>query len=965
MVILIILAFCSMSALSTVTSSKRILPVYINDFEKITWSYTFNKPVLNSSVIHGKTYDSYSIESIIDKEIIGTLTIPVKKMSLLLPPNTAFKKIHINNIVEPIDQLAPSQNDQKDKSKFPSDNVEVISTYSFRGFSLLMLKINPIYYDESECKLLFSQDVSFTIETEPINSKLTLYRHNTNDDLLVSEMIENPSMIPYYSQDTTSNNNDENDFKYIIITNSELEPFFNPLITYKSTYLSAKSVNLTFIVNNFNGIDLQEKIRNFIIYAYSNWNTEYVLLGGDVDVIPQRGLFGHAIDHEGSVIHDSNIPADIYYAGLDGTWDKDQDRIYGEDWGNSSGDEADFLAEVYVGRAPVSSKAEIGTFINKVISFETSEKPKKVQLHQSGINNRNEPDSTVIPESCAQWIPYDYTINKLYEVNQEITTEDWMNSFASNNLIIQHTGNGEIDQYFIDWPTTVFSNIQGLSVLSNDFYPIHTSVACHSGAFDYDDCIAESLLLNPYGGASACIFNSRWGFTSSDNAQKYSGEFIEQQFYQFFVAQSNNLGKIVQRSKEHFSMDAFKDPAYRWCYYTINLLGDPETPVMDKRAEQYSSSDIIVDDDFTEETPGWNVTAFNSIQKSIDAASNWDTILVKNGNYNERLIIKKTIKIVGENKQKTFLQSNHGQGKIVIKADRVRLEGFTIESDNLYLDLARIEVTNSNYVTISNCIIKNNIYAIWANEANNLFIVNNQFDNNLRGVYSNVKAGSIYIMGNTFKLNKVDSYGIYSLANARHIIQNNTFKSALNFYNFSCGIYIDGESQISSNIIDHCSVGIWVMNGVHSIAENVISNNKQIGLYAADSTTTISMNTIKENGNNWITYDLPFQPGGIIINGSHEQFCNVSHNKISNNHGFGILIKALSGSENIISYNDFISNSRDARFLNGYCHWHHNYWNNKGIFPKIILGGYETNTFFTIPLIQLDRYPSSLLINGF
>lgn len=38
--------------------------------------------------------------------------------------------------------------------------------------------------------------------------------------------------------------------------------------------------------------DVQEAIRNFLQFAYSNWNTRWVLLGGDIDIVPIRHVLG-------------------------------------------------------------------------------------------------------------------------------------------------------------------------------------------------------------------------------------------------------------------------------------------------------------------------------------------------------------------------------------------------------------------------------------------------------------------------------------------------------------------------------------------------------------------------------------------------------------------------------------------------------------------------------------------------
>ena len=82
------------------------------------------------------------------------------------------------------------------------------------------------------------------------------------------------------------------------------------------------------------------------------------------------------------------------------------------------------------------------------------------------------------------------------------------------------------------------------------------------------------MILWKYGGPSACIFNSYYGFLTHLSAHAYSGEIIEQQFYEIFENGTENLGKITQYSKEYFATESITDEGYRWCSYSVNLLGD-------------------------------------------------------------------------------------------------------------------------------------------------------------------------------------------------------------------------------------------------------------------------------------------------------------------------------------------------------------------------------------------------------
>jgi len=78
--------------------------------------------------------------------------------------------------------------------------------------------------------------------------------------------------------------------------------------------------------------------------------------------------------------------------------------------------------------------------------------------------------------------------------------------------------------------------------------------------------------------------NSRYGWYSANDANAYSGEFMQRHFYELFVVGTQNWGKMMQFAKEYYASDAASSDVYRWCYYEINLLGDPETPALTTRS---------------------------------------------------------------------------------------------------------------------------------------------------------------------------------------------------------------------------------------------------------------------------------------------------------------------------------------------------------------------------------------------
>jgi hypothetical protein len=120
---------------------------------------------------------------------------------------------------------------------------------------------------------------------------------------------------------------------------------------------------------------------------------------------------------------------------------------------------------------------------------------------------------------------------------------------------------------------------------------------------------------NGIGGAFAYIGNSRYGFYlrgSLDGAsQQYDKEFFDAIFNKAGneTGPIKNIGKALQDSKEDLQGSVGAIGAMRWCYFTLNLLGDPETPISETTTPE------------VDETPPADVTALatgDTTANSID-----------------------------------------------------------------------------------------------------------------------------------------------------------------------------------------------------------------------------------------------------------------------------------------------------------------------------------------------------------
>lgn len=617
-----------------------------NRNDVITISYSFDEPViLENGNVAKVAMDDCAMEN-----IPGMPIIPKCTAQILLPQGKDVKSINVVHgkpvlldsgvvlehgqppaiIGQGAKSVEPNPEVYGSDRPYPVETFSVGTVAGFRGFDILHVSLYPVCYIPKAGKILYFPEM--TVQVMLTDGELnSLYRGEPEDIMKISETVDNPETVSTYSTPGTPQTTgvSPGDYDYVIITDSAFTADFQTLLNHKSLYTTTNIVDTTYIDTNYAGTDLQEKIRNFIKDAYTNWGTTYVLLGGDIEVIPYRGFYGY-VDTWPFPTIDHDIPADLYYAALDGTWNDDGDA----DWGELE-DNPDWYAEVYVGRAPVNTATEISNFIDKVIAYETTTKPNTIQLHQSRLSSGNSPDSQAIPEACAQWIPGTYTVNKLYEETETVTKTKWSDAFANGRLIVQQCGHGDNTVYGINYENggaVDWYNSDALG-LTNSFYPMHMSIACYSGNFYYSDCLAEAYLLNTNGGTSACILNSRYGWYSSLDANKFSGEFMERQFYELFQTGIENWAKMMQVAKEHFATLASgtgDGDVYRWCYYEINLLGDPETPGLTTRGGNQPPTCTLTADPSSGEAP-LTTTFYMTANDPDGTIASWELDVDNNG----------------------------------------------------------------------------------------------------------------------------------------------------------------------------------------------------------------------------------------------------------------------------------------------------------------------------------------------
>ena len=153
---------------------------------------------------------------------------------------------------------------------------------------------------------------------------------------------------------------------------------------------------------------------------------------------------------------------------------------------------------------------------------------------------------------------------------------------------------------------------------------------------------------------------------------------------------------------------------------------------------------------------------YSTIQSAIDAANADDMISVSEGTYYENLVVKKDgIFIIGKNKEKTIIDGQQTGSVIRLEANNVTVSGFTLlNNGGSGKEDAGITIYSADNNMVANSIIMNNNIgvAIYSTSNNNV-ITGNYIKSNYRNgifVFNSIE-NKIY--NNNIQNNKIGFYG--------------------------------------------------------------------------------------------------------------------------------------------------------------------------------------------------------------
>lgn len=600
------------------------------------WTYNFDQPIIKD----GQVIMNSCVQNIRNFDP----SIAIKPVRLLLPYQQTASSLHISysNPVEiegeyeikpvaPVGRLSVESphNRMMFSSVYQKDEFYPAKTRGndFRmqyknGHPILITNIFPVEYNPVTKKVRYYQNITLNIDTE--TQVQDLYRHDVRIDKSIRVLLDNPDLLSSYPQ----TDRDEDDYDYLVISPSSLLSSLGSLTSFNlSRALKTNVVTKESIINSTDGIDFPERIRNYIKQEYLNHGIHYVLLAGDDELLPHRGFRSQIMDYGTDYYDETDIPADMYFSCLDGTWRNDGSEYYGE-----SGSE-DLLYEVYTARLAVDSAIEMNNLSAKIINYSISPVNNSITKNLLvGEHLWGPPDfpthtwgQAYMDEFLGECTANNYTTHgftenwnteTLYDVDEEWDGDDLINLIDEHNPVwIDHLGHSNVT-YNMKLTTNSVSTVNFTNDGVNDNYFIIYSQGCYSGSFDNrdpngfyynEDCIGEKFTTIAKA-AVAYVGNSRYGLGSPYDTNG-SGQVYHRYFHDaLFANDIHSIEMMNAYSKEitapliletNISLEPYFGQC-KWIAYCVNVLGDPALSIWTAPAQEL---DLVLADSINVESP--------------------------------------------------------------------------------------------------------------------------------------------------------------------------------------------------------------------------------------------------------------------------------------------------------------------------------------------------------------------------
>ncbi len=290
------------------------------------------------------------------------------------------------------------------------------------------------------------------------------------------------------------------DARLLVVAPASFHAAVAEFVAHKTAQLPTELVALEDVLKDQSGVDDPEKLKRFLFQRWRDGQLRYVLLVGDVDIMPVRYM---VLDRVNPAAFDyAFYPSDLYYADLakaDGCfddWNASREGFHEGYFGEARGeknkdgpineDRVHYLPEIAVGRWPVSTVVQATNVARKTIRYEQDlalgAKPNANRAAVIAVAGWV--DSRRLLDGVARRLSSRWQVTKFYYRDgypqpvaqpSEAALYDLLESGVG---LVLHTGHGDTDRW------NGCCTIAGLAKVRNaDRLPVLVSVGCSTAHF--------------------------------------------------------------------------------------------------------------------------------------------------------------------------------------------------------------------------------------------------------------------------------------------------------------------------------------------------------------------------------------------------------------------------------------------------------------------------------------------------
>ena len=530
--------------------------------------------------------------------------VPVRTSRILLPPGSEIVSVAVDLgagvvVAEGAELLAASEPvpiyDGADldveytatvaTASFPGDEAVTFRTETLAGYCIGVLTVFPVQYDAAGGTVTYHPHVGVTVTTGPSSRQAVGLRPGAADLARVVGLVDNAAAAaPYEPLSGAAGGEaapaaplsgplaDDGPYEYVLVTSESLAGTLQELVDHKrsrgltATIVTTETIYAQYSSPYANENDDAGKVREFIADAYARWGTQYVLLGGDISVVPERRVYVTSGSYK------ATLCTDMYFACLDGPYNFTDDTHWAQSNDGDGGGDVDFTPELAVGRAPVETVAEATNFVAKTVFYETT--PHANATHSVLIGQKLDASPLTWGGDSCDYIaenafPASAEITRLYARDGTFSSTAVKNALNASPHFMNHLGHSS---------STSNSGLyrSDVDALTNEYAYVFYSQGCKAGQFEVNDAIAEHHLKAPHAGVAA-IMNSHYGWYSPGVPSGSGTQWALAFWNALFDENILPIGEAHIDAKMDRLGTIGSTGSGRWLFFGSTLFGDPET----------------------------------------------------------------------------------------------------------------------------------------------------------------------------------------------------------------------------------------------------------------------------------------------------------------------------------------------------------------------------------------------------